>query len=114
MIRPAFPTRGPRGPYGAAMLLQAPSVEALDRERAQVDIGQAAHVDRNRIRAALVPAEGEGRAAALRAELMPDDVLVEGVFAERRLRGLEPQRRAGREPQQEPLARAMRAVALHD
>src|SRR5688572_25658578 len=52
--------------------------------------------------------------AADRAEVMLDEVLVEGVGAHLRVRREQPEFLARREPQQRALARADRAVARHE
>src|SRR5215213_11035431 len=89
------------------------AVNGNSLERRQVDILQAAHVDGRRFDAGRVLAEREGRAAAFRAELMLDEVLVECVGAQRVGAGHERELRARNEPEQVALAAAMRAVALH-
>src|SRR5882724_11047470 len=92
----------------------AAAVEGHDLEGRGRDAFEAADIDGGHGLARRVSAESEGRAAAGRAEMMLDDVLVEQVGGERAFRHGEPQALARDEPQQVALAAAMGAVALDD
>src|SRR5215470_1094746 len=92
----------------------AAAVEGRDLQRGRLDALEAADVHRGHGLAVRAGAEAEGRAAAGRAEMVLDDVLVEHVGGERALRRSQPQLLARHEPQQIALAAAVRAVALHD
>jgi hypothetical protein len=78
----------------------------------KLDTFQAARVDSGGIDAMLVLGEGEGRAAAVGAELMLDDVLVEGIGLEVFLAARDFEVRARYERKQKTLAAAVGAVAF--
>ena len=94
------------------MSASRPAVEVLHRHLVEVQPLDAAQVDRRRFGAVRGLAEAEGRAAAIRAEMMVDDMLVEPIGGEVIDRQGQLHLAARDEPQQIALAAAMRAVAL--
>src|SRR5688572_15580582 len=96
-----------RFPWGS----KAAAVVVVHRDRVQVDVLQAAHVDRGHRLALRVDALAERMDAAGRAEAVLDDVAVEGVGGQRVGAAGDLQPGAGHEPQQRALALAHGAVA---
>src|SRR5690554_3620309 len=87
----------------------------LDRlERREIDPVEAADVDRRELRPRRALAERERGRAARRAESVLDRVPVERVRRELLLAALEAHAFARHEPEEIPLAAAMRAVAVDD
>src|SRR5262249_80534 len=70
---------------------EAPAVERHHLEGRRLDAVEAAHVHHRGGRTRLVAADGERRAAARRAEVMPDLVALEAIGGEIGLRGGEAQ-----------------------
>src|SRR5262245_36683140 len=88
------------------------SVNGDTLERRQIYVGQASHIDGGHFSAGAVFAVCERCGAALRAEFMLDDVLVERVRAQA-FGGEQLELLARHEPKEEAFAAAMRTVALH-
>src|SRR6185295_6886715 len=83
-------------------------------QRTQVHAVQAADIYGGHGRAFAVNARAERRATAIRAKMVLDAMLVEGVRSNVRLRSAEAQLVAWREPQQVTSLATDRAVALDD
>src|SRR5690606_6300529 len=100
------------GGPGSARLRRG-AVEMRDRYRVEVDVLEAADVDRRRALALRIRAFGERMNAADEAEAMLDRLAVEKIRAQVLDRRQEPQPLARHEPQERALAAAHRAIARH-